>query len=55
MLIAQFVNGKNGDDTAVASKALKNACIRMPDREACAARLAAAIPNASSDANINLD
>ena len=54
VLIAQFVNSKNADDTAAAGKALRNACIRMPDREACAAKLAAAIPSASTAANINL-
>ena len=48
VLIAQYVNGKNGDDTAVAGKALRAACIRMADREACAAELAAAMPNAST-------
>ncbi len=54
ILITQYVSGKHAKDAAVAGKALRAACIRMPDREACAAKLAAAMPNASADANINL-
>jgi HEAT repeat protein len=54
VLIAQYVNGKNTDDSAVAGKALRAACIRMPDREACAAELAAAMPGAPTAANIDL-
>lgn len=54
VLVAQYVKGKNADDTAVAGKALRTACVRMPDREACATELAAAMPGASTAANIQL-
>lgn len=54
VLIDQYVNGKNADDSAVAGKALRTACVRMADRESCAAELAAAMPHASTDANIHL-
>ena len=47
VLIAQVVKPKNADDAKVAEAALKTACVRMPDREACAAELAAAIDRAS--------
>jgi hypothetical protein len=43
VLIAQVVKPKNADDAKVAQTALKTACIRMPDREGCAAELAAAV------------
>jgi HEAT repeat protein len=51
VLITQYANGENADDTAVAGKALRTACVRMADREACAAELAAAMPHASTAAN----
>jgi HEAT repeat protein len=54
VLIDRYLNGKNAGDTAVAGKALRTACVRMADREACAAKLAAAMPNASTAANIQL-
>ena len=38
-LIAQAVAPKHAEDAAVAEKALKSACVRMPDREACATAL----------------
>jgi HEAT repeat protein len=47
VLVSQAVSPKNPDDAQVAQKALRAACIRMPDREACAAELAAAMPRAS--------
>lgn len=46
VLITQFVSTASDDDAAVAQKALKAAAIRMPDREACAAELAAAADKA---------
>ena len=46
MLISQVVSPKNPSDAQVARKALRAACVRMPDREACAAELAAAMPRA---------
>ncbi len=54
VLLAQYVDGKNASDNEVAGEALRTACIRMPDREECAAELAAAMPHASTATNINL-
>jgi len=48
VLISQVIKPKNADDAAVAQKALKTAAIRMPEREACAAELAAAVDGSSS-------
>ena len=47
VLITQFVSATSEDDTAVAQKALKTAAVRMPDREGCAAELAAASDKAA--------
>lgn len=44
VLIAQVVAPTYADDAPVAQVALKEACVRMPDRESCAAELAAALP-----------
>src|SRR5262249_5839804 len=46
VLITQAVSPKNPDDAEVAQKALRAACVRMPDREACAAQVAAAMSQA---------
>jgi HEAT repeat protein len=46
VLIAQVVAPKHADQAAQAHQALQAACIRMPDREACATELAAAIAKA---------
>jgi HEAT repeat protein len=54
VLIVQYVKGKNPADADAAAKALRAACIRMADREACAATLAAAMPTASTEANVKL-
>lgn len=43
VLIAQVVAPKHAEDAMAAQQALKAASIRMPDREACAAELAAAM------------
>jgi HEAT repeat protein len=43
VLIAQVVKPKHADDAPAAQKALITACIRMPDREACAAELTTAL------------
>lgn len=48
VLISQVVTPKFADDAAAAEKALKAASIRMPDREACATELAAAIDKAKA-------
>ncbi len=47
VLVSQAVHPKNPDDEQVAQAALRAACLRMPDREACAAEVAAAMPSAS--------
>jgi HEAT repeat protein len=47
VLIARVVAPQNAEDTPAAQQALRAACVRMPDREACAAKLAAALPQAS--------
>ena len=47
VLIAHVVQPKHPEDAAVAGKALKAASVRMPQREACAAQLAAALPKAN--------
>jgi HEAT repeat protein len=46
VLIAQAVAPKFAEDAPVAQKALKEASVRMPDREACATELAAAFDRA---------
>ena len=48
VLIKQAVAPKHAADAAVAQQALKAASIRMPDREECAAELAAAVDRSSS-------
>jgi HEAT repeat protein len=47
VLITRVVAPQNTADTPAAQQALRVACVRMPDREACAAKLAAALPQAS--------
>jgi HEAT repeat protein len=46
VLITQFVTPKHAEDATEAEKALKAACVRMPDREACAKELSAAMQQA---------
>jgi hypothetical protein len=43
VLVAQVVSPRNAEDAAAAQQALKEASVRMPDRESCAAELAAAL------------
>jgi HEAT repeat protein len=43
VLISQVVAPKHAEDAPTALRALKTACVRMPDREACAAELSAAM------------
>lgn len=54
VLISQAIAPKNTDDAAVAQQALKAASVRMPDRDACAAELAAALDRAPSATKILL-
>jgi HEAT repeat protein len=46
VLVSRVVAPKNPQDAATAQKALRAASVRMPDREACASRLAAAMDRA---------
>lgn len=54
VLISQAVAPKNADDAAVAQQALKTASVRMPDREACASELAAALDRAPAASKVVL-
>jgi HEAT repeat protein len=54
VLVSQAVAPKHPGDAQVAGRALRTACVRMPDREACAAELAAAMPRASVSTQSNL-
>jgi HEAT repeat protein len=54
VLIVEVVAPKHSDDAETAEKALRAACVRMPDREACAAELAAALPRASAATKVKL-
>jgi len=54
VLISQVVTPKHEQDTAEAEKALKAACVRMADREACAKELAAAMERSSVPTKIAL-
>lgn len=53
VLIARVVSPKATDDATIAQNALKAACVRMPDRDACATELAAAL-NRSPEATKEL-
>ncbi len=46
ILITRVVAPQNAEDVPAAGQALRAACIRMPDREACAAQLVAAMAKA---------
>lgn len=46
VLISLVVSPKNAADAPTAQKALRAACVRMPDREACAAQLVSALAQA---------
>lgn len=54
VLISQAVRPSKAEDAEIAEQALKAASVRMPDREACAAELAKALPRAPSNAKIKL-
>ncbi len=47
VLISQVVSNKHKEDAETAQQALKAAAVRMPDREACAAEIAAAMEGKS--------
>ncbi|MDA0660019.1 MAG: HEAT repeat domain-containing protein [Planctomycetota bacterium] len=48
VLISQAVAAKSDVDSEATQQALRAACVRMPDREACAAELASVMPKASA-------
>jgi type 1 glutamine amidotransferase/HEAT repeat protein len=54
VLVEQAVAPRNPADAEAARKALKQAAVRMPDREACADKLAAAVAAAPADVKIML-
>ncbi|RPI90020.1 MAG: PBS lyase [Planctomycetaceae bacterium] len=54
VLVNQVVKPKNPEDVAVAQQALKTASVRMPDREACASQLAAALDRSSTTTKVSL-
>jgi HEAT repeat protein len=54
VVISQVVAPTHDQDAAEAEKALKAACVRMPDREACSKQLAAAMERSSVTTKIAL-
>lgn len=54
VLISRAVAPQYAEDAPVAQQALRAACIRMPDREACAEKLAAAMPPAPLPAQVTI-
>jgi hypothetical protein len=54
VLISQCLNPKSPEDRPHAEKALKTAAIRMPDREACAGELVAAMDKATPASKVQL-
>ncbi len=53
-LIARLLAAKSGEEAAAIAKALQEASQRMPDREACAGKLAAALTEAPADLKCKL-
>lgn len=53
VLIKEVVASKQGDDP-VAIAALKTACVRMPDRDACSSELASAMQRASTAMKVSI-
>jgi HEAT repeat protein len=47
VLISRAIESKDAEEAKAAQDALRGACERMPDRDACAEKLAAAMPRAS--------
>ena len=54
ILVNQAVSPEHLEDAAVARQSLRKACIRMPDREECAAELTKALDRAPADAKTTL-
>jgi HEAT repeat protein len=49
VLVSQAVSPRHAEDAAAAQQALKTAAVRMPDREACATELAAALARSPAE------
>ncbi len=54
VLIAPFLSASDDDEAVVAEKALKTACVRMPDAEACASELIAVFAKADAPTQVVL-
>ena len=54
VLVTRVTAPKDAADTPVAERALRTACVRMPDREACAQKLTAAMPQAPLSAKCTI-
>ncbi len=54
VLIQRVVAPKHPEDRQPAEKALVTACVRMPDRDACADKLVAAMPKAAQSEKVTL-
>ena len=54
VLIKLVVSPKNPNEVALAQQALKTACVRMPDRDACSAELTAAMERSPVTTKISL-
>lgn len=54
VLVSQAVAPKHSEDEQAAQRALREACLRMPDRDACAAELAASLGKASVPAQASV-
>jgi HEAT repeat protein len=54
VLVQQAVKPRDEADAAAALKALKTACVRMPDRDRCAAALAGAVDDAPAATKVAL-
>jgi HEAT repeat protein len=54
VLISEFVDAKDSSNAEAAGQALQTASVRMPNREATAAQLAAAMPQASTETKARL-
>lgn len=54
VLISHVASPQHAGDAEVAQLALKMACVRMPDRDACAGELATSLPKAKGDVKVAL-
>lgn len=54
ILIGQVTNPKSAEDATVATQALKAASVRMPDQDACATELAAAMAKAPAATKVTI-